>query len=729
MSSFSSVACYAALSSCTQKDILSAYARMVAALVQKNKYQKCEAERLVIDFEALYGFKVPYHPMRTIMDQCVRLGFFTYNSAAHSFFPDPRMIAEDNFAGIINAKESNYKKLLGQFGDFLISKHGIYSSPEDLDERIRAFIERFGIKSKIDRTLLRKITEKDDYFFAEFLVCCEENGNSETLNYLNEYTIGLALSEIFTYCETPETFTAKNVHAYLDTGLLFKIFGIGSSNHENSYIQYIRNMQRIGIRVMVYEHTVNEMIGIIEGSKHWIGNPDFDATLSSEATYFFVTNGWSVGEIDELSSSLRYRLENEFNIKIDDMSYPKHEDIHTPHEEDIRAMIVERYKENRSENEIDALTYTIDRDALSIFYTQHKNGNNVAYRLNDIRNVFITTNNSLAAVGYKLSYSLVQSKDVFIPVVMNDIKWGTLIWFNSPALLSSINRPRLVSAAYAAFRPNDELIRKLNERLSQLEKDGAITPEQCYLLKVNPVAQQLLSQKTMNDPTRFIDATPLEILKELGKESFEMGSASRQAEVDSLTKQSEADKLQLEIEKQKAVISGLEGQVQLLREKVKTRKERMTAVKKEKDELLLVRAEIDRIVRLRILTLNVIISLLAIVTCVLAVLFGAKYDWAIGLATFVAPILAWLVALWCGKKITYEEVRKRIDSKVREKQNSIRRYSEERYLALESEYAILADELKKLEEQLGKADRCLSEEKQKIDRFSIDVSLTEKAMV
>ena len=233
----------------------------------------------------------------------------------------------------------------------------------------------------------------------------------------------------------------------------------------------------------------------------------------------------------------------------------------------------------------------------------------------------------------------------------------------------------------------------------------------------------------MNDPTRFIDATPLEILKELGKESFEMGSASRQAEVDSLTKQSEADKLQLEIEKQKAVISGLEGQVQLLREKVKTRKERMTAVKKEKDELLLVRAEIDRIVRSRILTLNVIISLLAIVTCVLAVLFGAKYDWAIGLATFVAPILAWLVALWCGKKITYEGVRKRINSKVREKQNSIRRYSEERYLALESEYAILADELKKLEEQLGKADRCLSEEKQKIDRFSIDVSLTEKAMV
>ena len=110
MSSFSSVACYAALSSCTKDDILSAYARMVAALVQKNKYQKCEAERLVTDFENLYGFKVPYHPMRTIMDQCVRLRFFKYSPAAHSFFPDFSMIAKDDFVSIINAKENNYKE-------------------------------------------------------------------------------------------------------------------------------------------------------------------------------------------------------------------------------------------------------------------------------------------------------------------------------------------------------------------------------------------------------------------------------------------------------------------------------------------------------------------------------------------------------------------------------------------------------------------------------------------
>ena len=86
MASFSSMACCSALSSCSKEDILSAYARMVAFLVQKKKYHKCEAEELTIDFEKMYGFTIPFHPMRTIMDQCTQLGYLTYNSSLHVFF-------------------------------------------------------------------------------------------------------------------------------------------------------------------------------------------------------------------------------------------------------------------------------------------------------------------------------------------------------------------------------------------------------------------------------------------------------------------------------------------------------------------------------------------------------------------------------------------------------------------------------------------------------------------
>lgn len=65
MSSFSTIACYAALSSCSREDILHAYARMIAALIQRNRYKTCDTDTLCKDFKAYYGFSVPYHPMQT----------------------------------------------------------------------------------------------------------------------------------------------------------------------------------------------------------------------------------------------------------------------------------------------------------------------------------------------------------------------------------------------------------------------------------------------------------------------------------------------------------------------------------------------------------------------------------------------------------------------------------------------------------------------------------------
>ena len=72
-----------------------------------------------------------------------------------------------------------------------------------MGDKILAFIERYGIKTKVDRRVLREV--KDDYLFAAFLVHCEETGQADILDYLNDYTIGLALSEVFAYCESPQS--------------------------------------------------------------------------------------------------------------------------------------------------------------------------------------------------------------------------------------------------------------------------------------------------------------------------------------------------------------------------------------------------------------------------------------------------------------------------------------------------------------------------------------------
>ena len=436
MASFSTIACYAALSICSKNDVMDAYSRMVAALVQLKEYKSFTIKELCEDWKKHYGFLLLNQPMETIVKNCINSGFFTYNSSIHQFIPNYSTINSEGFMNIVEEQDAKYKELLNGFDRYLQQEYSMHCSKEDLNDRIVAFIERYGIKATTDKSVIHRV--RDDHFFADYLVYCEENGNQDILDYINEYTIGVSLSEIFTYSERPQKYTAKGASVYLDTGVLFRLFGIDSVDYSDNYKQYISNMKKMGIKVKVYEHTVNEMIGLVERSKIWIGNPEYDATLCSETTYYFVTNGWTIEKIDKFSRSIQTRLEDEFKITIDKMSYPKVEDIKTIFEADIKELIIKTYKDSGSTVSTEDIEYSINQDSKSIFYTQHKNGNMVPYHLNDLKNIFVTLNRSLAKVGYILSKEIAVSKDCFIPLVMTDLEWGTLIWFNSPATISVI---------------------------------------------------------------------------------------------------------------------------------------------------------------------------------------------------------------------------------------------------------------------------------------------------
>lgn len=722
MSSFSTIACYAALSSCSREDILHAYARMIAALIQRNRYKTCDIDTLCKDFKAYYGFSVPYHPMQTILSTCINFGFLTYNSSIHQFVPDYAHIDEEDFMDIVEKTDQKYREILARFKIFLQQEYNIYSSDEDMGDKILAFIERYGIKTKVDRRVLREV--KDDYLFAAFLVHCEETGQTDILDYLNDYTIGLALSEVFAYCESPQSYTAKDACVYLDTGLLFKLFGIDSSDRADSYELFVRNIQKLGMHVKVYDHTVSEMIGIIEGSKSWINNPNYDATLSSEATYFFVRNQWSIDEIDEFSCNVRTRLKEDFNIVIDNMPYPKVEDIQTPTEAIIKEMIVSEYKESNPDVQIDdKKDYSINQDAKSIFFTQHKNNTVVPYHLNEVKNIFITGNRSLARVGYKISLEFAGSKDFFIPTVMTDIKWGTLVWFNSPSTLSSINRPRLVSAAYAAFRPSNDVTKKLNDALIKLEKKGDITPEQCYFLKVSPVAQRILGKLTANASDKIIDSTPLEILKEIRQSAYTEGSISRQEEIDNLTRKNETAEFELAKAKQQRIIFECQRNVEVLekdRTDVKKEIEDVSEFLSEQDQ---VKDAIDKSVNKQILGLKIIITIASLIAIGLAVYIGTNYSEVLGIITAVISIFIIILTIWNKDEIKILSLISKARKALFNRQANLRRYSAEKveYAVRQKESA--EEKLALIEEKLRAARRELHQESAKLDRFSADISI------
>lgn len=721
MSSFSTIACYAALTSCSQSDIVGAYARMVAALIREKRYDACTPEGLSEGFYRQYGFTLPYHPMQTIINECINLGFLTYNSSTHQCTPNYSRIDCEDFMDIVEKKDSEYKLIIDEFRTYLIDTYDLHSSDEDLNDMILAFVERYGIKTATDRSILRKI--KDDFLFSDFLINCIETEKTDVLDYLDEYTIGLSLSEVFAYCEKPETYTSKDTSVYFDTNILFRLLGIGSSDHSDSYASFLHNMRQLGMRVKVYDHTINEMIGIIEGSKHWIGNPDFDASLASEATYYFVRNGWTVDEVDALSCNLRTTLREEFKLIIDNMPYPKAEDIKTPFEAEIKEMIIAEYKESNSPTSPEDIDYSINQDAKSIFFTQHKNSTIVPYHINDVKNIFITSNRSLAKVGYQLSFNLAGCKECFIPTVMTDIKWGTLLWFNSPTNISAINRPRLVSAAYAAFRPSEELTKKLNMALTKLEEQGDISPEQCYLLKVNPIAQRLLARKTINNPEKFIDETPLEILKELRQKAFDEGSSSRQQEIHDLTKKAEKIEFELAVEKQKGVILKCEQTLGAISNNVLAISTRLKEIGETLEALSSVKNEVDKIVKKRITIVKALLTILALILTGVSIFVGIKWSWVIGIISFVLPLIIGMITLWSNTKFEILSLIPKLEKSLRNKQYTLRRYSEETVSVYNNEVTDLSDKLETAKKEKCAAESDLRRERAKLDSFSVDISI------
>lgn len=592
MSSFSTIACYAALSSCSREDILHAYARMIAALIQRNRYKTCDTDTLCKDFKAYYGFSVPYHPMQTILSTCINFGFLTYNSSIHQFVPDYAHIDEEDFMDIVEKTDQKYREILAQFKIFLQQEYNIYSSDEDMDDKILAFIERYGIKTKVDRMVLREV--KDDYLFAAFLVHCEETGQTDI---------------------------------------------------------------------------------------------------------------------------------EDFNIIIDNMPYPKVEDIQTPTEAIIKEMIVSEYKESNPDVQIDDKDYSINQDAKSIFFTQHKNNTVVPYHLNEVKNIFITGNRSLARVGYKISLEFAGSKDFFIPTVMTDIKWGTLVWFNSPSTLSSINRPRLVSAAYAAFRPSNDVTKKLNDALIKLEKKGDITPEQCYFLKVSPVAQRILGKLTANASDKIIDSTPLEILKEIRQSAYTEGSISRQEEIDNLTRKNETAEFELAKAKQQRIIFECQRNVEVLEKDRTDVKKEIEDVSEFLSEQNQVKDAIDKSVNKQILGLKIIITIASLIAIGLAVYIGTNYSEVLGIITAVISIFIIILTIWNKDEIKILSLISKARKALFNRQANLRRYSAEKVEQAVHQKERAEEKLVLIDANLREARKELHQESTKPDRFSADISI------
>jgi len=577
MASLSSIYCYAALSACADGEPKKAFLRMVVELVFEKKYREIKAQSLVRDFQKRFEFELPYHPMQTIIDLGIKTGFFEYNSSLKKVFPVMERISSEDFAMVAEQKCKEYKVLLQNFGLYLQKTHNLFCSEEDLSDKVQAFIGRHGLASKIDKAIIKKV--KTDYYFAEYLLYCEEIGDSSIIDFVDQYITGCAFAEVLTYNVPTERDERCKAKVYLDSGVIFALLGIGSIDRSSNFRTFIDEMKQLGMSLHIYQHTYSEIAGIIDSAKNWIGDPRYNPAQSSEAAYFFITNNWSYQQVTELLGKLKTIIEDDFKITIDSISYPKTEDIHSLYEADIKDRIVCAYEQSNPSFSLNEKEYTVNQDARSLFLTLFLDEGNIAHSLSDVGYIFVTTNHTLAKIGSDISFSLSGQQGNCIPIAISDINWGTLIWFNSPVKVSALNKANLISAAYAAFQPSEAVLRKLNAELSKLQENESLSAELCYFLKTNAIALGLLAKKTHNDEDAFFEKTPYEILQEIQDESYNKGAESKQTELDHVIAEKQSIGDQLNYAEKKNVLDGLIKQRQMKQNQLKGERDKLSEVK------------------------------------------------------------------------------------------------------------------------------------------------------
>ena len=536
MSSFASLACYSALKELKDSkiDLITAYSRMIAPIILQNASKKnYDIYSIQKDVKNEYSLTIPYPAMQSILSKCHELGYITYEGRIIK--PNQQAIEQDDFESIRDSKEKQYKLLINAYKKFLKEKYQKHISDETAYEQINEFIENNDLSFIQDS---KSLYGKERWKLAEFLIECEENGKTNFIDYLNEYIIGLSLTQLISYEEDNEKFTFNNLQIFLDTPILFRLLGIDTLRRSSIYIDLIHQMQKRGITVKIFDHTYNELIGIIEDSKYWINNPNFDETLANETSYFFVSENWSKFDVDEFSLMVRKKIESDFNIQITTTSYPTMDSFGSIHESDIVDMIKAEYSQSKNRSNTQVNGYSIEIDAKSLFFTLQLCQGKPIYHLNDIKYLFLTTNQALSKVALSISKKITQGNtSSIIPFAIDDINWGTILWIDTPGNMSKYSRSKLTAAAYASYKPSDNIIKKFQSSLIKLYQDGSISAAECYLLRTQPSARSLLLKITQNDEEKYLDQTPLEIIKQYKNEGYIQGIREKEEEITRINQQ------------------------------------------------------------------------------------------------------------------------------------------------------------------------------------------------
>ena len=358
---------------------------------------------------------------------------------------------------------------------------------------------------------VRSIQERDQGLFQSFVVL------------LQGHMLANAL-----LCPDLEYVTQdyRNVTFYLDTPLIVQRLGLEGEAKEEAARDLLDLLKRLKAKTAVFEHSRDELRAVMLGAAEFIDSTEGRGAIVAEAR----SKGTTRSDLVLLAESIESKL---VEVGIETHRTPTYRPEFQIDESVFESVLDDwvGYRNPRAK--------LYDINSVRSIYALRANGRSPT--LERAKAVLVTSNGSLASAAWKYGQQYESSQDVSSAIT--DFTLANAAWLKAPLGAPNIPTTRLLSFAYAALEPSDEVLDKYMSEIDKLEEGGTVAARELELLRSSPSVYPELMGYTLGDPLGVTPQTITRTLRRVSSEikAEETGKLLEERELRRATQQTLAD--------------------------------------------------------------------------------------------------------------------------------------------------------------------------------------------
>lgn len=499
-----------------KKDYIENFIPFIATLIKKYNYGVIDVNTACNNFKKEFGLVIPYHPMCTILARAQKRGLI--DKSYGTFKPNKNKAAKFDFTRTADEQIRKQEKIIKEFIDFAKREYSVELTKEGADAAFISFLKDHDLDilfASHQSTVLPLINSSNEkkFLIYKFIKDAHES-EPQVFEFIVDIAVGYILASAILY-DKFDKFAGKlkKINFYFDTRCILRLIGAEGKEKKDAYMEFFKTLSEEKGNLFLFQHTYEEMMGILEDALRWVESSRYDSSLASPVLRYFVENNYKSSDVERFIINVDRVLEENKIIKVDAPDPNKYK-YYQIDEKKLNDTIVEIYKEQNSNFEESEKYAAIQRDVKSISSIYKLRKGRKPKTIKEAESIFVTTNRGLSYANRKFEISEI-GDDHNIPACLTDVFIGTLVWLQSPTKVLPLNEKKIIADCYAALQPNDTLIKKFLNEVEKLKGEKKISDDEHYLLRTHRVAMELLEEKTMGDSNNFTDKTSEEILEEI----------------------------------------------------------------------------------------------------------------------------------------------------------------------------------------------------------------------